>query len=125
MLHSVLIVDDTEFMRFVLREIMSELPIGTIAEAGDVREAVELAAALGPDLAVIDFTDPELDAPGVAAALAETQPGLRMVAIVAHADEAGEAEALAAGAVACIEKPYDPDAVTAVLRPLTEGVPAG
>jgi len=124
-LHSVLIVDDTEFMRFVLREIMSELPIGTIAEAGDVREAVELAAALGPDLAVIDFTDPELDAPGVAAALAETQPGLRMVAIVAHADEAGEAEALAAGAVACIEKPYDPDAVTAVLRPLTEGVPAG
>lgn len=125
MLHSVLIVDDTEFMRFVLREIMSELPIGTIAEAGDAREAAELAAALGPDLAIVDFTDPELDAPAVAAALAEAEPGLRVVAIVAHADEAGESQALAAGAVARIEKPFDPDAVTAVLRPLTEGVPAG
>lgn len=125
MLHSVLIVDDTEFMRFVLREIMTDLAIGMIAEAGNAEEAAELAAVLAPDLAVVDFTDPGLDARAVIAALRECDPGLRVVAIVHHGDESGRALAAAAGAVGLVEKPFDPDAVAAVLRPLTETVPAG
>jgi len=124
-LHSVLIVDDTEFMRFVLREIMSELPIGMIAEAGGVEEAVDLAEALGPDLAVVDFTDPDLDAGSVIAELRSVQPGLRVVAIVPCDDAPAAAAAQACGALALVEKPFDPEAVAAVLRPLVEGVPVG
>ena len=125
MLHSVLIVDDTEFMRFVLREIMSELPIGMIAEAGGVEEAVDLAEALGPDLAVVDFTDPDLDAGTVIAELRSVQPGLRVVAIVPCDDAPAAAAAQACGVLALVEKPFDPEAVAAVLRPLVEGVPVG
>jgi len=124
-LHSVLIVDDTEFMRFVLREIMSELPIGMIAEAGGVEEAVDLAEALGPDLAVVDFTDPDLDAGSVIAELRSVQPGLRVVAIVPCDDAPAAAAAQACGVLGLVEKPFDPEAVAAVLRPLVEGVPVG
>lgn len=125
MLHSVLIVDNTEFMRFVMREIMSELPIGMIADAGELEEAVDLCRALEPDAAVIDFTAPEMQPADVLRALRQENPDLQIVAVVAPDDASGRREALDLGAGFHIVKPFDPPEVVSVLRDALEAVPAG
>jgi len=122
-LHSVLIVDDTEFMRFLMREIMSDLAIGMIAEAGCLEEAMDLAEVLQPNLAIIDFTDPGLDAPKITRALQSRHHDLPVVAITHLDDDAQTRSAIASGAVACVVKPFDSEAVRTVLQDLIETVP--
>ena len=123
MLLSVLIVDDTEFMRFIMREIMSDMAIGMIAEAGDKDEAIALAEALQPDIAVVDFTDPNLEAPDIVRSLHKVGNELPVVAITHLDDTAQIREATAAGACAQIVKPFDPSAVKSVLQDILEAVP--
>ncbi|MBK6899158.1 MAG: hypothetical protein IPH09_07765 [bacterium] len=48
MRHTLLIVDNTDFMRFVLGEIAREAGIAVVAEAGSAAEALDLQAALTP-----------------------------------------------------------------------------
>ncbi len=123
MLLSVLIVDDTEFMRFIMREIMSDMAIGMIAEAGDKNEAIALAEALNPDIAVVDFTDQNLEAPDIVRSLHKVGRELPVVAITHLEDSTQIREATAAGACAHIVKPFDPAAVKAVLQDILETVP--
>jgi two-component system, chemotaxis family, chemotaxis protein CheY len=113
---TVLIADDTRFMRFVLRELLDEIPLVRIAEAGNRDEAVHLAAALSPDLAVIDTTTEEFDGCGLIREITSSQSVPRVVAIVEVDDPAAERAAQASGAEAVIIKPYDPDVVLAVME---------
>ena len=58
----VLVVDDSTFMRMVLRRIIeagSELTV--VGEARNGREAVDLARDLKPDIITMDVEMPELD----------------------------------------------------------------
>jgi len=113
---TVLIADDTRFMRFVLRELLDEIPLVRIAEAGNRDEAVHLAAALSPDLAVIDTTAEEFDGYGLIRELSSNGDVARIVGIVEVDDAAAERAALASGAEAVIIRPYDPDVVLAVME---------
>ena len=61
----VLLVDDTTFMRRMLRDILAREGCEVSAEARNGREAVEVYRQLGPDLVIMDITMPEMD--GVAA----------------------------------------------------------
>jgi DNA-binding NarL/FixJ family response regulator len=113
---TVLIADDTRFMRFVLRELLDEIPLVRIAEAGDRDEAVHLATALSPDLAVIDTTAEEFDGYALIRELAAGGSVPRIAAIIEVDDMAAERAAVAAGAEAVVIKPYDPDVVLAVME---------
>ena len=122
---TVLIADDTRFMRFVLRELLDEIPLVRIAEAGDRDEAAHLAAALTPDLAVVDTTAEAFDGLALIRELAAGGNVGRIAAIVRVNDPAAERAAAAAGAEASIVTPYDPDVVIATLEDLlTLGAPA-
>jgi len=118
---TVLIVDDTEFMRFVLREILSEMGLGIIGEAGNAAEAKRLCDALEPDLIAVDLATPGLDGMDLLRDLRRRRPEAR-IAVITTLDRRDEARhALAAGADGLIIAPFDPHEVRETLGDLLAG----
>ena len=102
----VLIVDDSAYVRKVIRQMLSRSPfIEIVGIARDGREALELAAELAPDVITCDLIMPELDGVG----FIREQMALRPIPIVvvSVASESGELvlAALDAGAVDFVQKP--------------------
>lgn len=116
---TLLIVDDTEFLRFVLGEIAREAGIAVVAEAGSAAEALDLQAALEPGLAVVDLTADAVVGEALLGALLTRDPALALAAVVAPGDAEGAARARARGAREVLEKPYDPEAALAALQRLS------
>jgi len=117
---SVLLVDDTAFMRSMLREILESAgAYRVIAEASDGVSALGLVPELRPDLVVTDLIMPGLDGVEMTRALVDADPTLRVIVAVASHQEGAALNALAAGACDFIMKPY---AHAEVLRILA-GVP--
>jgi CheY-like chemotaxis protein len=101
----VLLVDDTADVRLLVRMLLAERDgIQVVAEATNGLEAIELAAALHPDLIVLDIAMPELDGLAALPRLLEASPESRIVMLSAFPRAAQEAQALAAGAAAYVEK---------------------
>src|SRR5712675_323092 len=104
----VLVVDDSTFMRMVLRRIIeagSELTV--VGEARNGREAVALARDLKPDIITMDVEMPELD--GLAAMkqiLAGPPPKPIMIMVSGHTQRGTETtiKALSLGAVDFVSK---------------------
>ena len=119
MRHTLLIVDNTDFMRFVLGDLARAAGIAVIAEAGSAVEALELQAALTPRLAVVDLTLDSVAGEGLLAALLARDPDLALAAVVAPGDAVGAARARARGAREVLEKPYDPDTALHALQRLS------
>lgn len=102
----VLIVDDSAFVRKVLRELLGSSPdIEVVGIARDGLEALEKIAELTPDVMTLDLMMPHLDGLGVLEGLpAEKAPGVIVVSISDAETELGAA-ALQAGALDIVRKP--------------------
>jgi CheY-like chemotaxis protein len=101
----VLLVDDTADVRLLVRMLLAERSgIDVIAEATNGLEAIALAAALQPDLIVLDIAMPELDGLSALPRLRESSPESRIVMLSAFPRASQEAKALAGGAAAYVEK---------------------
>lgn len=118
MSHAVLIVDDAEFMRVMLREIVQDLGWTVVAEAGDGAEAVELQARLRPDLVLLDLTMPTMDGNEALAAILAHDPQAQVVMITALGQKEQVLAAIKLGARDFILKPFDAERVGATLTRL-------
>ena len=102
----VLIVDDSAYVRKVIRQMLSRSPfIETVGIARDGREALESAAELKPDVIICDLIMPELDGVGFIREQMARHP--IPIVVVSVASESGELvlAALDAGAVDFVQKP--------------------
>src|SRR6476646_11804619 len=102
----VLIVDDSSYVRKVIRQMLSRSPfLEVVGAARDGREALELAADLRPDVVTCDLIMPELDGVGFIKAQMARRPV--PIVVVSVASESGELvlAALDAGAVDFVQKP--------------------
>ena len=116
----VLIAEDETIIRLDLRSQLEELGYVVCGEARNGDEAVELARALGPDVAILDVKMPGID--GVEAArriLAEAS--IPILLLTAYSDAALVGRAAAAGVFAYLVKPFQvseliPAIETAVAR---------
>ncbi len=126
MSHAVLIVDDAEFMRAMLREIVQDLGWSVAGEAGDGAEAVELHAILKPDLVLLDITMPTMDGNEALAAILARDPQAKVVMITALGQKEQVLAAIKLGARDFIIKPFDAERVAATLtRLLSATEPVG
>ena len=83
----VLIVDDDEEVRHVLR-IMCEMDdYVVIGEAANGLEAISLAIAEQPDFVILDYLMPHLDGEGTATVLRTIAPDARIIAFSAVLEE--------------------------------------
>src|SRR3954447_5239028 len=85
----VLVVDDSAYVRKVVRQMLSRSPfIEVVGAARDGREALELAAELKPDVITCDLIMPELD--GVGFIREQMLRRALPIVVVSVAAEAGE-----------------------------------
>lgn len=102
----VLVVDDSPFVRKVVREVLTASGFDVVDIARDGLEALEKIERLRPDVVTLDLMMPHLDGLSVLDQLGkrEASPAVVVVTISGTETEAG-LEALERGAVALVEKP--------------------
>src|SRR6202163_2686922 len=112
----VLLADDHAMVRKGFRMILSaQSDLEIVGEAGNGREAVELAASLRPDVVVMDVTMPELNGIEATRRLTADNPHIRVVALSMHKDSVYVREILRAGTRGyLLKESIDSDLVNAV-----------
>ena len=112
----ILIADDASFMRQMIREIIEMDGHEVVAEASDGVQAIEAFRRHQPDLVTMDNVMPRRSGIDAVRAILEVDASARVVMCSALGQEALVTEALQAGAVDFIVKPFKPDVVLATLR---------
>ena len=118
----VILADDHSVMRHGLRLILEQqADFEVLGEARDGREAVNLAAALHPDVAVLDITMPNMNGIEAARQITEKQPHIAVVVLSMHADESYVLRALKAGARGYLLKESPESDFISAIRSASEG----
>jgi DNA-binding NarL/FixJ family response regulator len=95
----ILLADDHAMVRRGLRLVLDAEPdLEVVAEAGDGAEALDLAVAQDPHLAILDVSMPRLTGLQAARELSRRLPELRILMLSMHDNERYFFEALRAGA---------------------------
>ena len=102
----VLVIDDSAYVRKVVREILSRSPfVEVVGTARDGREALELVEELQPDVVTCDLNMPELDGVGFVRAQMQRRPLPIIIMSVANQTAEAALTALDAGAIDFVQKP--------------------
>jgi DNA-binding NarL/FixJ family response regulator len=116
-----ILVDDHKMLREGLRRSLEELGFAVIAEAGDGEEGVRLAAAMRPDVMLMDVSMPEMDGVEATRQIVERNPNAKVVMLTMHADRDVVDRALKAGAVGYLTKDCSMDEVAEAVRMAANG----
>ncbi len=121
---TVLIVDDADFMRVMLKEILCDMGLQVVGEAGDGEQAVRLYAELHPDLVALDIAMPRLDGIAALRQILASDPAANVVMISALGQRQKVLEAIQCGARDFLVKPFDPDRVRETVGRFTDAAVA-
>jgi DNA-binding NarL/FixJ family response regulator len=118
----VLIADDHELFRRGLRMVLDDEPdLEVVAEAGDGREAVDLARDQAPDVVVMDVRMPSVSGIEAAGLIKADQPGIRILMLTISDEEDDLFEAVKAGANGYLLKEISIDEIAAAVRSVHAG----
>jgi DNA-binding NarL/FixJ family response regulator len=113
----ILLADDHTILREGLRTLLEHQPDMTVvAEAGDGRQAVRLAAETEPDVAVLDIGMPDLNGIEATRQILRVRPEVKVIALSMHGDRRFVVEMLRAGAVGYLVKDAAVEAVVSAIR---------
>jgi DNA-binding NarL/FixJ family response regulator len=116
-MRKILIADDSEVMRKILRSLLSEVEGWVVCgEADNGQQAIWLAQELKPDLIVLDLAMPLLDGLHAATEILKLAPLVPIVLYTLHKTPEIELEAKKAGAKAVVSKSDDPNVLVETLR---------
>ena len=95
----ILLADDHVILRQGLRLLIEKVPgMEVVAEAGNGREALQLARKLSPDLVIMDIRMPGLNGIEATRQICSELEGVKVLALSMHSDEQLVIAALNAGA---------------------------
>jgi DNA-binding NarL/FixJ family response regulator len=118
----VVIADDHPMFRYgVVAALSTTDQVRVVGEAADGRELLALVAAQAPDVVLTDLAMPGLDGAAATRALLERQPGLGIVVLTMHADDASLLAALRAGARGYLLKGADTAEVVGAVLAVAAG----
>jgi CheY-like chemotaxis protein len=115
----VLVIDDNDEIRRVLREALSRRGCYVAGEAPDGAQALELVRAVECDRIVMDFRMPNLDGASATVAILAAHPGIEVVGFTGGRE--GVRHMHRAGAARVFPKPAIDALVDHVARPLDVG----
>ncbi len=101
----ILIAEDETIIRLDLRALLESAGFEVCGEARDGEEAVELARARRPDLAVLDVKMPRLDGIEAARRILDDRP-IPIVMVTAYGEQELVARAVEAGVFGYLVKPF-------------------
>ena len=113
---NVMIVDDSPFMRSILKNIIVKDGVQLAGEAGTGAEAVELYKRVKPDLVTMDIVMPEMDGIDAVRQIRSFDPQAKIVMVTAMGQQAMVIDAIQAGARDFIIKPFQTPRVHEALK---------
>ncbi|MBB6452818.1 two-component system chemotaxis response regulator CheY [Salirhabdus euzebyi] len=114
----VLVVDDAQFMRLTLSNILTKGGFEVVGEAPDGEKAIQMYKELKPDLVTMDITMPVLNGIDATRSIIESDPHARIVMCSAVGQQKIVVEAIQMGAKDFIVKPFDEVRVLETIRRL-------
>lgn len=114
-LKTVLVIDDSAFMRMYIKNILEKNGIQVIGEAENGMVGVNLYRKLQPDLVTMDLTMPVMDGIQALKNILELNPNASVVMVSSMGQETFVKEAIISGAKSFIVKPFAPEALVKVL----------
>lgn len=111
----ILLVDDTKFMRMLLKNLLVPEGYEIVAEAEDGVQAIEMSRRFKPDLITMDIIMPNLNGIDALKAIMREQPDIPVVMVTALGQEKMVKQAMASGAKGYIIKPFKAPRVLNVL----------
>ncbi len=112
----ILVVDDAVFVRRAIAQILQASEFEVVGEASNGKEAVQEYRRLQPDVVLMDIMMPEMNGIEAVRQIKQERPSARIVMCSALGQENVIIEALSAGALDFIVKPFLPEKVLATLR---------
>ncbi|MFT2011432.1 response regulator [Pontibacter sp. 13R65] len=112
----ILIVDDSFYMRTMLKNMLSDAGYEIVGEAPNGQTALELAKTTSPDLITLDVILPDNTGLDVLKGIKSEQPDMKVVIVSAVGQEVIVNEALEYGALSYIVKPFSEEKVLEVVN---------
>lgn len=117
----VLLADDHTIFRQSLSALLQEEGFDVMGEAATGSEALRMAEAGHPDVAILDYNMPGLDGISVARELHKSSPHTQTVLLTAEEDNASAVEALRAGMHGYVYKSQTAEELISTIREVARG----
>lgn len=112
----IMVADDSDAIRLVLRDILSIGKHEVVAEATNGAEAVEKFSQAKPDILLLDLTMPKKDGLAVVKEIMAKHPTAKIILITTSDNQNVINECINSGAVTFISKPFDFDYVLKLIE---------
>lgn len=119
----VMVVDDHPMWRDSVARDLAEARYEVVATTGEGRQALRVAAAVRPDVVILDLRLPDLPGVEVARGLAAVDPPPRVLVLSASAEQQDVLEAVKAGASGYLVKSASREEFLDAVRRTTESEP--
>lgn len=113
---TILITDDAVFMRMMLKSILTNNGYEVCGEASNGKEALDKYKELKPDIVTMDITMPEVDGITGVKLIRDYDPSAKIIMCSAMGQQTMVLEAIRAGAVDFVVKPFDNSRVLEAIR---------
>jgi two-component system, chemotaxis family, chemotaxis protein CheY len=113
---NVLIVDDLQFIKIVLRDILEKSGFHVVGEASNGKQAVAMYQERRPDVVLMDITMPDMDGLTALKKIKEIDPEARVIICSALGQQKLIVQAIQLGARDFIVKPFQPPRVVSALK---------
>lgn len=118
----ILIADDHPIVRDGLRKLLAlEDDLTVVAEAGDGREALDLAQETDPDVILLDLRMPNLDGLSALQALQQSNRRAKVIVLTASEDKNEFVQAMKLGCSGIVLKQTAPDLIVKSIRKVNAG----
>jgi two-component system chemotaxis response regulator CheY len=117
----ILVVDDAQFMRMMLKNILAGAGYEIVGEGENGVQAIEKYKDLKPDLVVMDMIMPEMGGIDAVREIVKLDPGARVLMCSAMGQQALVVEAIQVGARDFIVKPFQPAGVLEAVAKALQG----
>ena len=112
-----LLVDDHSVVRLGLSAYFDTVAdIQVVGQAGSGEESLELAAALQPDVVLMDLIMPGMDGVETTRQLKKAHPGVQVIVLTSYHEDEHIFPAIRAGALSYVLKDIDPDELADTVR---------
>jgi DNA-binding NarL/FixJ family response regulator len=118
----ILLVDDQTMFRDGMRVLLSTQPdFQIVGEAADGEQAIHKAAALHPDVVLMDLRMPVLDGAAATRRLRAAQPNIRVIVLTTFNEDAAIFDGLRAGATGYLLKDAPTEKLYEAIRAAARG----
>jgi two-component system, chemotaxis family, chemotaxis protein CheY len=119
----IVVVDDSFYMRTMLKNMLTDAGYEVVGEAANGQTALDLVRETSPDLVTLDVILPDNTGLSVLKGIKQYKPDVKVIMVSAVGQEVIVNEALEIGAQAYVVKPFSEEKVLEAIQGLFQETP--